>query len=112
MGFQTQVNDNSDRAISVASSGTEYFVIPPDPNKGLRFVQYLTASIKSDVDVTFWFEWGRGAYDFRSDVSTCLAGGSKSQLAYLCGAPNQARLAINNATGGAASVTRDVGIYG
>lgn len=112
MGFQTQANANSDRAISVASSGTEYFVITPDTDKGLKFIQYVTASVKSDVQVTFWFEWGRGAYDFKSDVSTCTAGGTQSQLAYICGAPNQCRLAIYNANGGAASVTRDVGYFG
>lgn len=112
MGFNTQQNSNDDRNITIQADTTAYLNLIPNESSGFKFAEFFTASVKSDREVTFWFEWGRGAYDFQGGISTCPADDTWSQKCDCVGAPNQIRLAIHNPIGGVANITRDVGVFG
>jgi hypothetical protein len=76
----------------------------------LRDRSVLTASVKSDQELSFWWEWGdkldtAGALPYSSEdlASTCPAGGSQSVVQALAGAPDQAELVLHNAGGALAT---------
>lgn len=120
MGSNRPVNDNSDRVVSIPDGETsvfEFIAGGPDQPQNLKYAESMSASIKSNVEVTFWFEWGRFTDDFsalphKGAVSTCTAGGNKSLKSDVVSGPGKARLVIDNSSGSTATVTRDVGVYG
>lgn len=76
----------------------------------LRERSVLTASVSSDEEVTFWWEWGDASdtagslpYSTEPLAATCPAGESYSIVQPLAGAPDQAELAISNAGGSPAT---------
>ena len=76
----------------------------------------MSASVASDQEVTFWFEWGQDADDYASlphssKIVTCAAGESKSLLVDVVSQPTKARFVISNASGSTATLIADFGTH-
>ena len=116
----TQIQNNSasgqthSEQITIAAGQSYELEITGDAVSGFKFIQGLTAHVNSDIDVSFWFAWGRTDYRYIGDIKSLVAATSESEgvIQYISGVPNRAKLVIYNGTGGAATVSKIVGYFG
>lgn len=109
---RTVTLDTGDQSVFEFQSASAY-----NGDDHLKYAENVSAWVKSDYQVTFWFEFGRATDDYsslpyKSDVITVAAGTSEGLVVPICGGVQRGRLVIDNQSGSTAAITRDVGVFG